>query len=51
MKITELEELIKGILSQKCAERPEQIFFSIGGRGYYENPASDVLAFEWELYT
>ena len=45
MKITELEELIKGILSQECAERSEQTFFSIGGRGYYENPASDVLAF------
>lgn len=45
MYIIQLKKLIEHIKSLPTPEIPEQTIFSIGGRGYYENPTSDVLAF------
>ncbi|MFT0771444.1 PD-(D/E)XK nuclease family protein [Psychrobacter aquimaris] len=45
MDIIQLKKLIEHIKSLPTPEIPEQTIFSIGGRGYYENPTSDVLAF------
>jgi hypothetical protein len=45
MDINELKDLINHIKELPGPELPEPTLFSIGGRGYYENPTSDVLAF------
>ncbi len=44
---TSVDELIALLrASRRLAFTPkDKTFFSIGGRGYYENPTSDVLAF------
>lgn len=45
MDINRLKELISHLKELPNPELPEPTLFSIGGRGYYENPTSDVLAF------
>ena len=45
MDIDQLKDLINHIKELPNPELPEPTLFSIGGRGYYENPTSDVLAF------
>ena len=45
MDIKQLKQLLDKIKTLPSAELPEPTLFSIGGRGYYENPTSDVLAF------
>lgn len=45
MDINELKLLLDHIKSLPSSELPEPTLFSIGGRGYYENPTSDILAF------
>ena len=45
MKIERLKQLMAAYKALPPTERREKTFFSIGGRGYYENPTSDVLAF------
>lgn len=41
-ELQRLEHLLRTI---PAAPRKEDTFFSIGGRGYYENPTSDILAY------
>ncbi len=45
MDIDQLKLLLNHVKSLPSPELPEPTLFSIGGRGYYENPTSDVLAF------
>lgn len=45
MNIIQLKQLIEHIKTLPIPETPEATIFSIGSRGYYENPTSDVLAF------
>lgn len=45
MNIIQLKKLIEHIKTLPTLETPETTIFSIGSRGYYENPTSDVLAF------
>ncbi|MDO5768536.1 MAG: PD-(D/E)XK nuclease family protein [Psychrobacter sp.] len=45
MNINQLKQLLEHIKTLPSPELPEQTLFSIGGRGYYENPTSDILAF------
>lgn len=45
MNIIKLKQLIEHINTLPIPETPEATIFSIGSRGYYENPTSDVLAF------
>ena len=45
MNIIQLKQLIEHIKGLPTLETPEKTIFSIGSRGYYENPTSDVLAF------
>lgn len=45
MNINQLKLLLDHIKSLPTPELPEPTLFSIGGRGYYENPTSDILAF------
>lgn len=45
MDIIQLKQLIEHIKTLPIRETPEATIFSIGSRGYYENPTSDVLAF------
>lgn len=44
LKISEIEALLQG-LANLHLDKQEETIFSIGGRGHYENPISDVLAF------
>ncbi len=39
-----LQDFLDSVKEQKTV-RKERTLFSLGGRGYYENPASDLLAF------
>lgn len=45
MDIVQLRELINKMEALPCAELPEATLFSIGGKGYYENPTTEILAF------
>jgi hypothetical protein len=45
MDVKQLQQLLDRIKTLPSPEQPEPTLFSIGGRGYYENPTSDVLAF------
>ena len=45
MNFKELETLIGEIKDEWFPDHVETNVFSIGGRGYYENPTSDMLAF------
>lgn len=45
MQLEQLKQLIEQIKTLPTPETPELTIFSIGSRGYYENPTSDVLAF------
>ena len=45
MQLEQLKELIEHLKTLPTPETPEPTIFSIGSRGYYENPTSDVLAF------
>jgi hypothetical protein len=45
MDIKKLQKLLDHINTLPSSALPEPTLFSIGGRGYYENPTSDVLAF------
>lgn len=45
MDIKQLKQLLDHIKTLPSPELPEPTLFSVGGRGYYENPTSDVLAF------
>ena len=45
MELEELEKLIEEYKKLPPIKYREKTFFSIGGKGYYENPTSDVLAF------
>lgn len=45
MQLKQLKELIEHLKTLPTPETPEPTIFSIGSRGYYENPTSDVLAF------
>lgn len=45
MDINQLKQIIEHIKTLPTPEAPEPTIFSIGSRGYYENPTSDVLAF------
>ena len=45
MNIDQLKKLINEIQDVPRIEPPEATLFSIGGKGYYENPTTDVLAF------
>lgn len=40
-----IENLLSAANSLPLPEPPEPTIFSIGGRGYYENPTTDLLAF------
>lgn len=40
-----IQQLLKKIVALKPANTIEDTIFSIGGRGHYENPTTDVLAF------
>ena len=43
-RLTELESMLSE-LEHYITPTPERTIFSIGGRGYYENPTSDLLSF------
>lgn len=45
MDIHQLKELIDAIKALPKPEVPEPTLFSIGGKGYFENPTTDILAF------
>ncbi|MGI2029743.1 PD-(D/E)XK nuclease family protein [Endozoicomonas acroporae] len=45
MDLDTLKTLLRKIQALPRAELPEATLFSIGGKGYYENPTTDVLAF------
>lgn len=45
MDLPALEELLTRIKSLPVAEKNEANIFSLGARGHYENPVSDLLAF------
>jgi hypothetical protein len=45
MDINQLQQLINDMKALPNNELPEATLFSIGGRGYFENPTTDVLAF------
>ena len=45
MDISQLEKLISDMEKLPRAHIPEATLFSVGGRGYYENPTTDILAF------
>lgn len=45
MDMHQLKELIDAIKALPKPEVPEPTIFSIGGRGYFENPTTDILAF------
>ncbi len=45
MELTELKNLITKLLTLPKPEPKEATIFSIGGRGHYENPTTDILAF------
>ena len=45
MDIHQLKDLIDTIKALPKPEVPEPTMFSIGGRGYFENPTTDILAF------
>ena len=40
-----IQKLLDGLKKLPQVEEPEQTIFSIGSRGYYENPTTDILAF------
>ncbi|QUX93519.1 hypothetical protein CYL31_19845 [Marinomonas sp. A3A] len=43
--ISRMEILLTQFKTMQPSETPETTIFSIGGRGYYENPTTDILAF------
>lgn len=43
--IANIEALLKKVQTLRLDEEREQTIFSIGSRGYYENPTSDLLQF------
>ncbi|STY46847.1 Uncharacterised protein [Klebsiella pneumoniae] len=45
MDLPALEELLTRLKSLPVAEKSETNIFSVGARGHYENPVSDLLAF------
>ncbi len=45
MDLPALEELLTRLKSMPIAEKNEANIFSLGARGHYENPVSDLLAF------
>lgn len=45
MDLPALEELLTHLKSLPVAEKSETNIFSVGARGHYENPVSDLLAF------
>ncbi|MCW1874982.1 PD-(D/E)XK nuclease family protein [Erwinia sp. INIA-01] len=45
MDLSVLEELLIRLKSLPAAEKSETNIFSVGARGHYENPVSDLLAF------
>ncbi|TKF29319.1 PDDEXK-like family protein [Enterovibrio norvegicus] len=45
MSLSAIEALLTKMASLQQTEVPEPTLFSIGSRGYYENPTTDVLAF------
>lgn len=45
MVLHDLEELLTRLKSLPVAEQSEANIFSLGARGHYENPVSDLLAF------
>ena len=45
MNIEQFEKIIEDIRKLPAIPEPEATFFNIGGRGHYENPTTDVLAF------
>ncbi|EPZ5666137.1 PD-(D/E)XK nuclease family protein [Klebsiella pneumoniae] len=45
MDLHALEELLTRLKSMPIAEKNEANIFSLGARGHYENPVSDLLAF------
>ena len=58
MDLPALEELLTHLKSLPVAEKSETNIFSVGARGHYENPVSDLLAFfidpdapPWTEYT
>ncbi|HBC5671025.1 TPA: PD-(D/E)XK nuclease family protein [Citrobacter koseri] len=45
MELSVLQELLIALKSRPSVEQTEPNIFSIGARGHYENPVSDLLAF------
>lgn len=45
MGVSQVETLLAQLRQLPAPPAPEPTVFSIGGRGYYENPTTDVLAF------
>jgi len=45
MDIAKTQKLIDTFLALPVPPEPELTIFSIGGRGYYENPTTAILAF------
>lgn len=43
--LSRVQRLLDKIKSIRIEEEPEPSIFSIGSRGYYENPTTDILAF------
>jgi len=44
-KLSRFEHLLAKFNQLEPVEMPEQTIFSIGSKGYYENPTTDILAF------
>ena len=43
--ISRMEALLTQFKTMQPSDTPEATIFSVGGRGYYENPTTDILAF------